>query len=190
MAQRLILSLFVFCAIVSCVYYAVEYSSKAGTTFDGIEVARQRFTSDDQCQLNPDLVREIASYQPIVNRIVNATLNGVFKGRTWRTLARFVDKFGPRIAGSRNLEAAIDYMVSTLKRSHLENVHTEPVVVPHWVRGKEHVWMVTPRLEKLSMLGLGLSVGTPDKGIMARVLVVNSFEDLKQKADQVKPNNV
>ena len=123
MAQRLILSLFVSCAIVSCVYYVVEYSSKAGTTLDGIEVA-QRFTSDDQCQLNPDLVREIATYQPIVNRIVNATLNGVFKGRTWRTLARFVDKFGPRIAGSRTLEAAIDYMVNTLKRNHLENIKT------------------------------------------------------------------
>jgi carboxypeptidase Q len=36
------------------------------------------------------------------------------------------------------------------------------------------------------MLGLGGSIGTPQKGVEAEVLVVNSFKDLKAKAKQAK----
>lgn len=134
-----------------------------------------------KCSLPPALVKEIASYQPIVNLIVNETLNGVFKGRTYRTLDKFVSTFGPRIAGSDNLENAIDFMVETLNANNLENVHTEPVLVPKWVRGKEYSWVVKPHLEKLKISGLGSSIGTDPKGLWANGIVVNSFEELQKK---------
>lgn len=140
----------------------------------------------DECNLSEGLIKEIANYKPIVERIIDTSVNGVYKGRTWRTLARFVDKFGSRIAGSENLENAIDFMVDQLKINKLENVHTEPVLVPKWVRGRESCWLITPRLEKLKILGLGSSIGTPQKGITARAIVVTSFEELEQKGKEVK----
>lgn len=140
----------------------------------------------DECNLPGELIEEISRYKPIVEGIINASVNGVFKKRTWRTLARFVDKFGSRIAGSDNLEHSIDYMVDLLKKNQLENVHTEPALVPKWVRGRESCWLVSPRLEKLNVLGLGSSIGTPSKGITAHAIVVKSFEELKKLGKEVK----
>jgi carboxypeptidase Q len=95
-----------------------------------------------------------------------------------------VDGFGHRHAGSRSLEAAIDWILAQMKKDGLQNVRGEPVKVAHWVRGEESVVLVRPRRDTLSMLGLGGSVGTPKTGITAPVLVVSSFEELEQrKAD-------
>lgn len=43
-------------------------------------------------------------------------------------------------------------------------------VVPHWVRGQEWCTMLSPRRDyRVSMLGLGTSVGTGPQGITAQV---------------------
>lgn len=88
----------------------------------------------DECDVPQETRDEIQSYAAIVNKIISTTVSGNLKGKTWRSLAAFVDKFGNRIAGSRNLENAIDYMVSKSKKMNLENVHTENALVPRWVR--------------------------------------------------------
>ena len=46
--------------------------------------------------------------------------------------------FDNRVAGSDNLERAIDYMLNTLEEDGLDNVHGEKVNVTHWVRNKEY----------------------------------------------------
>lgn len=38
---------------------------------------------NENCSLNPALVAEIQSYQPIVDRIAAAAVNGSFSGSTW-----------------------------------------------------------------------------------------------------------
>lgn len=88
------------------------------------------------CNLPPQMVQEIKSYAPIANKIIKFVTSGKFKGKTWRKLAEFVDKFGSRIAGSENLENAIDFMLKELTKEGLENVHGENAQVPHWVRYK------------------------------------------------------
>src|SRR5437867_4015453 len=68
-----------------------------------------------------------------------------------------------------------------MKRDGLENVRTERVMVPRWVRGRESADIVQPEHHSMAMLGLGNSIGTPAGGIEADVLVVRSFEELDSK---------
>ncbi|RXM28457.1 Carboxypeptidase Q [Acipenser ruthenus] len=77
-------------------------------------------------------------------------------------------------------------MYKALTQDGLENVHLEPVKVPHWVRGEEYAMMLEPRNHSMAILGLGSSIGTPSAGITAEVIVVHSFEELHQRAQEAK----
>ncbi|KAL1431898.1 hypothetical protein MTO96_013985 [Rhipicephalus appendiculatus] len=147
---------------------------------------RQVYTCNATQLLSPELVAEIRSYAPVVQNIIDYVLRGPERNRTYEELAKFVDRFGARISGSRNLENAIDYMVELLGRQELDRVYTERVAVPHWVRGNESAWIVRPRMQKLNMLGLGGSVGTSPSGITAPILVVRSFEELQSNASKAR----
>ena len=103
----------------------------------------------------------------------------------WNRLAELTDTFGHRITGSKNLERAIAWAAAEMKKDGLA-VRSEPVMVPHWVRGHEQLDMIAPAEQPIAILGLGGSVGTPEGGIEARVLVVSSFDDLTAKADDAK----
>ena len=122
------------------------------------------------------------SYRPAADRIIAAALAD---SAAWNRTATLTDKFGHRLSGSRALEDALDWIMAEMKRDGLENVHGEPVTVPHWVRGDESATLVRPRSVKLNMIGLGGSIGTPPEGITAPVLIVNSFEDLTARRGEV-----
>ncbi|KAF4520825.1 hypothetical protein B566_EDAN007120 [Ephemera danica] len=138
------------------------------------------------CNISVELKKEIESYKPIANKLIKFITEGKFKGKTWDKLSQFVDKFGSRVAGSQNLENSIDFMLHTLKKEGLENVHGESAPVPHWVRGNEHAELVIPRWQVLPILGLGGSIATPASGITAELLVVASFGELQKKKDLAK----
>lgn len=55
--------------------------------------------------LSSDLISEIRSYQPVVNQIVAAAINGTFSGSTWN---RFVDshKINPFVR-SKTIRSAL-----------------------------------------------------------------------------------
>jgi len=137
------------------------------------------------CNLPVELVDEIKSYQTIATEIIKEATEGSFQGRTYNQLAKFVDKYGSRLSGSQSLEDSIDYMINKMKNEDkLDLAYGEDAIVPHWVRGEEEAQMLTPRHKNLAILGLGRSVGTTPEGITAEVLVVRSFEELEEKADQ------
>ena len=73
-----------------------------------------------------------------------------------------------------------------MKRDGLDNVRTEKVMVPHWVRGEESLEMLTPVPRKLTMLGLGNSIGTPAEGITAEAVVVRNFAELDRLGERVR----
>ena len=104
----------------------------------------------------------------------------------WQRLAELTDTYGNRLAGSPNLDRAIQWAVTTLKADGLDNVRTEKVMVPRWVRGQESAVITEPAEHAVTMLGLGGSVATPPAGIEAEVLVVGSFQDLDTRAAQAK----
>jgi carboxypeptidase Q len=125
----------------------------------------------------------LAPYRDATSRLLG---EAVASDAAWQRLAYLGDTFGHRLSGSPNLEAAIRWAVEEMKRDGLENVHTEPVKVPHWVRGRESLEITGAIPQPLVMLGLGNSIGTPPAGIEAELVVVHSFEELEAARDRVK----
>jgi carboxypeptidase Q len=127
-----------------------------------------------------DIARE---YREAADRLIDAALAD---SAAYERLALLVDKFGHRFSGSTNLEAAIDWILEEMAGDGLEDVHGEPVMVPHWVRGNESVELLTPRYLTLPVLGLGGSIATPPQGITAPVLVVSDWEELEARAEEAR----
>ncbi|HET6838059.1 MAG TPA: M20/M25/M40 family metallo-hydrolase [Gemmatimonadales bacterium] len=125
----------------------------------------------------------VATYRPLADSLIAAATRD---SAAYLRLGRLVDTFGPRLSGSASLEAAIDWILSEMKRDRLENIRGERVMVPHWVRGAESATLIRPRRMPVPLLGLGGSVATPASGITAPVLVVTSFDDLRSRAAQAR----
>jgi carboxypeptidase Q len=115
-----------------------------------------------------------AAYQPAVERITHEALGS---RAAYERLAILCDHFGNRLSGTPQLEAAIAWAAAELRADGLANVRLEPVMVPVWVRGEERAFTLEPARHKLSILGLGGSVGTPPGGITAALVVVGSFAE-------------
>lgn len=124
-----------------------------------------------------------AHYRGAADRIIAAA---TADHRAYERLALLADTFGPRFSGTAALEDAIDWILEEMRADGLDNVRGEPVMVPRWVRGAETLSLVEPRSRQLPMLGLGGSVGTPDEGIEAEVLVVGSFDELEDRAAEAR----
>ena len=125
----------------------------------------------------------IAHYREPAARLIGEATGSTF---AWQRLAVLTDTIGHRLSGSPALDRAIQWALEEMKRDGLENVHTERVMVPQWVRGAESAEIVEPTRHPLVMLGLGDSVATPPDGIQADVLAVRNFEDLDARASQVR----
>ena len=125
-----------------------------------------------------------AKYAAVANRIIAAAQAD--SAGAWNRIAELTDRFGHRLSGSVALEQAIVWTAATMTKDGLENVRREKVMVPHWVRGAESLELVTPRRQRLPMLGLGGSIATPAAGITADVMIVSSFEDLTARATEAK----
>jgi len=89
-----------------------------------------------QCpsRLQVNLTKQIRGYYTIARSIMDEVTRGSFKGKFYKDLAKFADKFGSRISGSQNLENSIDYLKRKFKRANLQDVEEQPVKVPKWVR--------------------------------------------------------
>jgi carboxypeptidase Q len=114
-------------------------------------------------------------YRATAERLIGAALAS---DHAALRLSQLCDGIGHRLSGSPQLDRAIDWAAAAMRQDRLERVRLQPVMVPHWVRGEEWAEMVEPGPQRLSMLGLGRSVGTPAGGITAEVLAVESFAEL------------
>ena len=100
----------------------------------------------------------------------------------WNLLARLVDDFGPRPAGSLQAEAAVRWVEKTLSASAVQ-AWREDVVVPHWVRGNAEAAILGSAPRAMALLALGGSVPTPDGGIEAEIAMVRSLEEIDEAGD-------
>ena len=122
-------------------------------------------------------------YRGVADRLIDGALAD---SAAYARLARLTDRHGSRLSGSPALERAIDWVLEEMRKDGLQSVRAERVMVPRWVRGPESAMLMLPRPQALPMLGLGGSIGTGPRGITAEVLVVNSFDDLRNRATEAK----
>lgn len=125
----------------------------------------------------------LAALRPNADRLMKAALADDF---AWQRLAELTDTYGSRPSGSDNLRRAIAWAVATMQADGLDNVRTEPVMVPRWVRGVESAEIVDPPRHAMTILGLGGTVATPPEGIEAEVLPVKSFDDLRVRQAEAR----
>ena len=124
--------------------------------------------------LSPQLMEQLAS-------IRSAALADDY---AYQQLAHLTENIGPRPSGSLQAEAAARYVADQLRALGLD-VQLEPVKVPHWVRGLEtaelvdYAGHVAGATQKIVLTALGASTATPDTGVVAEVVVVHSFDELK-----------
>jgi len=106
-------------------------------------------------------------------------------GKAYDNLRHLTKKIGGRLAGSPQMTMAEQWGEQLMRSSGADRVIMQQCKVPHWVRGGEDKAEVAGS-KKLDVVALGNSMGSGKNGVKAEVLLVNSFDDLEKKKDEVK----
>jgi len=110
------------------------------------------------------------------------------KGQCYENLGQLCAKVGGRLSGSPQANKAVELMEHLMKEQHgFDSVWLQPVMVPHWVRGKkESAAVFHPHLGymKLNIIALGGSVATPEGGLKAEIVMVDSVADLAKLGEE------
>ena len=131
----------------------------------------------------------------MIKKISDEILNN---GKAYENLRYLTKQIGGRLAGSPEMEMAEQWGARVMKESGAVRLDMQACKVPHWVRGgtDEAIASYNAAIEgagnfkhgkkKLDVVALGNSIGTAKGGINAEVLLVNSFDELEMKKDEVK----
>ena len=104
----------------------------------------------------------------------------------WRKVAWLSDRIGARLSGTPQAEQAVTWALDEFRRDGLARVRAEKVMVPRWIRGAIDARVTAPVSQPLAALALGMSVGTPEAGLEAEVVEVDSFEAMRALGDKVR----
>lgn len=120
-----------------------------------------------------------SKYSATVQQIISLSMK---ENEGYDRLALLCNMFGHRITGSSGLEKATTHVYESMIEDGFSNVQYDDVLVSDWRRGDSSLQMTAPYVKKMNVLALGYSV--PTDGILeAGVIVVGSFDELKEKSD-------
>lgn len=113
------------------------------------------------------------------------------RGECYKDLKILCKNIGNRISGSAAAEKAVEWGARTLRDAGCDKVWLQPVLVPKWVRGEEHLALrFSDKSEYIDvpMTSLGNSEGTNGRLVEGPVLMVNSFEEFEtlQKQEDIE----
>ena len=105
-------------------------------------------------------------------------------GKSYEMLEHLTQNAGLRLSGSPGAAAAVEWSRQVMVDFQFDSVWLQPVMVPHWIRGKKEIGRVTNSKKmgtvEMNICALGGSVGTGQEGIVAKIVEVKSFEELTQ----------
>jgi hypothetical protein len=93
----------------------------------------------------------------------------------YQLLEELTTEVGQRFAGTAGDRAGVDWAVRALQRLGFANVHTQEVVVPRWIRGEASFEVTAPYPMAMVTTAIGGSIGTPDEGLEAPVVMVEDI---------------
>lgn len=115
----------------------------------------------------------------VIKQIFDLALS---KGNSYEMLYNLTTKVGPRLSGSPGAAAGVEWSRNAMKQLGFDTVWLQPVMVPHWVRGKKEIGRIVSKrvgTVPVNVCALGGSIGTGSSGISANVVEVKSFDELK-----------
>ena len=117
----------------------------------------------------------------LIRRLADTILTD---GKTYGNLHLLTKTVGPRLSGSAGYYKAEKWGQQVLQEASADKVWLQECMVPHWVRGgkDEASWVGGD----MDVLALGNSQGTGVKGIKAPVVLINNFDELEQRKDELK----
>ncbi len=138
------------------------------------------------CSQRKDNTQIIQKYNAISKMMVRNALTE----RTGYKWLKDLLKIGPRLSGSPGNFKAVEWVKNKMKEIGLDSVWLQKCKVPHWVRGNiEEAELLNARGKKIRNLhiaDLGGSIGTPPNGLVANVVEVKSFDELKMLGTKAK----
>ena len=107
-------------------------------------------------------------------------------GKAYENLRHLTKQIGARLSGSPQMTKAENWGLQVMKESGADKAWLQGCMVPHWVRGGNDEAKAKGGSKKLDVLALGNSIGSGKKGVTAPVMLVNSFDELEKRKDEVK----
>jgi len=126
------------------------------------------------------IAQNLSSEEKIDSTRIKTLFNSVLKeGKSYEWLRDLTQNIGGRLSGSPEAAKAVVWGEQLMNSVGLDSVWLQPVMVPHWVRGKKEIATYTTngKQKNVPICALGFSIATPDTGILAEVLEVSSLEE-------------
>ncbi|HEY0679802.1 MAG TPA: M20/M25/M40 family metallo-hydrolase [Chitinophagaceae bacterium] len=123
----------------------------------------------------------------MIRRIADEIL---VNGKAYENLRVLTKKIGQRLTASPGMYKAEAWGLKAMKEAGADSAWLQRCMVPHWIRGgKDEAKYFPDRSQKsfsLDVLALGNSNGTGPKGLTAPVVLINNFDELEARKNDVK----
>lgn len=128
-----------------------------------------------------------AQHEVMIKKIYDEAMTNSPVYESLRVLCKDI---GNRLSGSPEAAAAVEYTRQLMESYGFDTVYLQPVMVPHWVRGKKEVVRAIQSAKhgtfEMNALALGNSVGTGPEGVLAEVIEVSGLDEVNQLGKKVE----
>lgn len=106
----------------------------------------------------------------------------MLRGNAFSQLNYLCTQIGPRLSGSENAQKAVERTAFVMDSLAFDDVFMQKCTVPQWVRGEKEQAeiIINDKPTEVAVCALGGSIATPNDGILAEVVEVQNFLDLKK----------
>lgn len=122
-------------------------------------------------------------------------------GKAYENLRHLTKKIGARLAGSPGMVKSEQWGLKVMQESGADKAWMQECMVPHWVRGGKDIASAayipdrrevksgpypTSIKRELDIVALGNSAGTGNNALTEEVVLINSFDELEKRKEEVK----